>query len=559
MAAMKRPPKPLLTAPDLLQNKVQELQARLLEKEMALFLSEQQLRLKNQQIDLKNQQIRQKDLRIQILEEYVRLEKLRRYGQKSEKAVGQSELFNEVEMLAELDLPEPVAPDLIEAPAHPATRTNKLRPGRKPLPAELPRVRILHELSEDKRVCPCGCQLSAIGEAISEQLDIVPAQVRVLQHVRTKYACRACEQGVQTAPLPPQPIPKSQASPGLLAHLMVAKYIDAQPLHRQEKALARSQVHLPRQTQANWMIRASHLFQPLLNLMRDILLSGPYLHCDETRIQVLKEPDKPAESQSYMWVQVGGLPNRRVILYDYRDTRSGRVPVELLADYQGYLMVDGYEGYAAVGRQDGVRLLACWVHARRKFVEARQAQPKSSKTATRADQVIQQIAKLYKVERDGQALMPEARHQLRQERSLPILAELRAWLDATREQVLPSGKLGEAIAYLDKYWPRLVRYCEDGRLPIDNNPAENAIRPFVIGRKNWMFSATQKGAHASAAIYSLIETVRANGLEPYHYLRHVLKELPKAQSVEDYERLLPWNLTADTLIESRLADERGVG
>jgi transposase len=540
---MKRPPTPLPTDPVQLQNMILELQSRLSEKEAALSHSEQQ--------------VHQKNLRIQILEEYVRLEKLRRYGQKSEKAVGQGELFNEVEAFAEPDIPEQPISDPASRP--PVDRSTKPRPGRKPLPAELPRVRILHELPAEQQTCPCGCQLTAIGEEVSEQLDIVPAQVRVLQHVRTKYACRTCEQGVQTAPLPPQPIPKSQASPGLLAHIMVAKYLDAQPLHRQEKALARSQVHLPRQTQATWMIRASQLFQPLLNLMRDTLLSGPYLHCDETRLQVLKEPDKPAESQSYMWVQVGGLPDRRVILYDYRDTRSGRVPVELLADYQGYLMVDGYEGYAAVGRQDGVRLLACWVHARRKFVEARQAQPKSSKTATRADHPIQQIGRLYAVERDAQALSPEARHQLRQERSLPILAELRTWLDENRKQVLPSGKLGEAIAYLDKYWPRLVRYCEDGRLPIDNNPAENAIRPFVIGRKNWLFSATPKGAHASAAIYSLIETTRANGLEPYHYLRHVLKELPKAQSVEDYERLLPWNLTADTLIESRLVDERVVG
>ena len=539
MVAMKRPPNPLPSDPAHLQNLVLELQAQLL---------------------VQQRQLQQKDLRIQILEEYVRLEKLRRYGPKSEKAAGQGELFNEVETLAEVDLPEPTALERAEAPAHPsARRTSTPRPGRKPLPAELPRVRILHELSEGQQVCPCGCQLKVIGEEVSEQLDIVPAQVRVLQHVRQKYACRACEQGVLTAPLPPQPIPKSQASPGLLAHLMVAKYLDAQPLHRQEKALARSQVHLPRQTQATWMIRASQLFQPLLNLMRDALLSGPYLHCDETRVQVLKEPDKPPESQSYMWVQVGGLPDRRVILYDYRDTRSGRVPVELLADYQGYLMVDGYEGYGAVGRQDGVQLLACWAHARRKFVEAGKAQPKASKTTRRADQVIQQIARLYKIEREAQEFSPEARYQFRQERSLPILADLRAWLDENRAQVLPSGKLGEAIAYLDKYWPRLVRYCEDGRLPIDNNPAENAIRPFVIGRKNWLFSASQQGAHASAAIYSLIETVRANGLEPYHYLRHVLKALPRVQSVEDYERLLPWSLTADTLIESRLADEGGVG
>jgi len=390
---------------------------------------------------------------------------------------------------------------------------------------------------------------------------VVPLKVRVIQHVRKKYACKQCEDTVKTSPLPPQPVPKSMASPGLLAHIMVSKYLDALPLYRQQRIFARQDIHLPRQTQANWMIRCRHLFQPLLNLMRDELLSGPVIHCDETRLQVLKEKGKTPESQSYMWVQTGGPPDQKVVLYDYRDTRSGKVPIELLQDYQGYLMVDGYEGYQPVGRQTGITLMACWAHARRKVMEAKKALPKAKKgstTETQVDRVLNQIGKLYAIEKEAAALDSEARYALRQESSLPVIKALRSWLDEALQTVLPSGKLGEAIQYLNKYWPRLVLYCEDGQLPIDNNPAENAIRPYMIGRKNWLFSASTQGAHASAAIYSIIETCRTNGLEPYHYLRHILKELPQASSMEDYERLLPWKLDAETLVDSRLADEGGV-
>jgi transposase len=504
--------------------------------------------------------LKRKDARIQILEEYYRLSQLRQFGNRSEKFKGQGELFNEAECFEIPDEQETAK----EPPAPSSSRqTTNNQKGRKPLPADLPRIKKIHDLADHEKQCDCGCQLTEIGEEINEQFDVVPLQMRVIQHIRKKYACKACESNLKTSPLPAQPIPKSMASPGLLAHIMVSKYLDALPLHRQERIFARHKIHLPRQTQANWMIQSHPLLQPLLNVMRDELLSGFYVHCDETRVQVLNEKGKSAESQSYMWVQRGGPPGKDIILYDYRDTRSGKVPLELLQDYQGYLMVDGYEGYQPVGREKGITLMACWVHVRRKFFEAKKAQPKPKKGAatppSKADWMIDKIGQLYAIEKTGKSFSTEDRLQLRVAQSLPLLEEIRQRLDEVMHTVTPSSKLGEAIHYANKYWNRLIRYCEDGRLPIDNNPVENAIRPFVIGRKNWMFSASEKGAHASAGIYSIIETCRANGMEPYHYLRHIFKELPKVKVIEEYESLLPWNLDGSTLVESRLADEGGVG
>jgi hypothetical protein len=253
-----------------------------------------------------------------------------------------------------------------------------------------------------------------------------------------------------------------------------------------------------------------------------------------------------------MWVQSGGPPDKAVTLFDYRSSRAGQVPVQLLQDYRGYLMTDGYEGYNALVLQDGIEHLCCWAHVRRKFIEAQRAQPKSkspkSPAIGKADMALNYIGKLYGIEqrsRDGDAA---TRYQARQQESVPLLQQLRLWLDKTLSTVLPSGKLGEALQYLHKYWPKLIRYTEGGDLPIDNNRAENAIRPFVVGRKNWLFSDTPQGAHASAIIYSVIETAKANDLEPYAYLRRVFSVLPAATSVADIEALLPWNIEREVLV-----------
>lgn len=490
----------------------------------------------NEQLLCENRHVK---AQVRSLQEQINLLLAKRFGPSSEQfSPDQIRLFNEAEhAVAEAELVE--VPTTVPIAGH--TRSKR---GRQPLPEALPRVRIEHTLPEAERSCSCGCQLTRIGEEISEQLDIVPAQVRVLQHVRGKYACKACEQSVRTAPLPAQPIPKSMASPGLLAHVTVAKYQDALPLYRQERILQRIGVELPRATLANWMIRAGELIQPLINLMRDRLLAYDILQMDETTVQVLKEPGKSAQSKSYLWVQRGGPPEHPLILYDYDPSRGQAVPLRLLEGYQGYLQTDGYEGYHAVVAGGEITHLGCWAHARRKFDEALKALGKKPHPGKggRATKGLVYIQKLYRIERLVKEAEPQERHRYRNEHARALLAEIRAWLDAALPEVPPTSATGKALNYLHNEWPKLVRYLEDGRLAIDNNRIENAIRPFVVGRKNWLFSDTVNGVKASASLYSLIETAKANALEPYAYLRYLFTELPKAETVEAIEALLPGNI-----------------
>jgi transposase len=480
------------------------------------------------------QLLAQMQSKVVLLEEENALLRQRLFGRKSEQttdpATPQLPLFNEAESIE--------TPASVEADEEVVT-PSKRRGKRKPLPADLPRIEIIHDLPEHELTCICGCRKHAIGEETSEQLEIVPMQIRVIKHIRKVYGCRGCETAPVTADKPAQLIEKSMASPSVLAMLLTTKYVDGLPLHRFEKVLARHGVDIPRQTLARWVIQCCEHFQPLLNLMRDRLLESPVIHCDETRVQVLKEPDRDPTSQSWMWVQASGPPERPVILFDYTTSRAQEVPLRLLADYRGYLMTDDYAGYNAVGTQPGVERLACMAHARRKFVDAQKVQPKG-KTG-RADVALAMINKLYGIERDLKDVTDDQRFAGRQAQSLPVLTQLRSWLEKTLPQVTAQSALGKAVHYLGNNWSRLERYIEAGFLPIDNNAAERAIKPFVIGRKAWLFSDTPKGAAASAQLYSLIETAKANGQEPYAWLRHVLERLPQAESVEDFEALLPWN------------------
>ena len=490
----------------------------------------------------KDQILSEKDRRIAALEEYIRLQNIRLFGAKSEKNPDQQELFNEVELCV---VAEEILTELAEEKAASSTVADEQpkKPGRKPLPFDLPRIRIEHDIPESEKHCACGCMRTEIGEETSEQLDIIPAKIQVLVHVRKKYACKQCESGITIAPLPAQPLPKSNASPGLLAHVAISKYQDALPLYRQETILQRAGVDLGRNTLANWMIKAGILIQPLLNLIQDQMLSYPVLQCDETRVQVLKEPGKEPSSNSYMWVRVGGPPTRKMILFHYASGRGGAVASELMADYHGYLQTDDYGGYNAIGKDSKITQLGCWAHARRKFIDAQKAIGKNKKSG-KATTAINLISKLYAIERRlRKSNVDEGEiYRVRQQEALPQLEKLRLWLDTTLHAVTPKGLLGKALSYLDKNWEKLTIYTQDGRLAIDNNGAENAIRPFVVGRKNWLFSASVRGAKASANLYSLIETAKANGCEPYAYLRHVFAELPKVQTVEQIEALLPWNI-----------------
>lgn len=489
--------------------------------------------------------------RTELLTEQLRLLRAKMFGRSSEKTPFEHpSLFNEAEQDADgqEDAPDAdISETEQEAEEAAITVAGHIRSpkGRKPLSPDLPRKEVIHDLPADQKICGLdGHELEEIGREISEQLEIIPAQVKVLQHIRIKYGCPHCRQGVKIAPPPRRPLPKAMASASMLAYVAVSKYADALPLYRQEGILKRYGLDLSRTTLANWMIGSGQLVQPLINLMQDRMLDHGYIRMDETTLQVLDEPGKAATSKSYMWVRVGGSLTERVILFNYDASRGGQVPKELLAGYKGWLQTDGYDGYLAIGAQLGVEHFGCWAHVRRMFVEAVTGAGKGGKHS-KAQQGVNWIAKLYAIEKRIRGRTPQERFEVRQREVPPILKDIRAWMDELSPRVLPSSLTGKALAYMYGQWDRLIRYIEDGRLEIDNNGAENAIRPFVVGRKNWLFSDTVRGAKASANLYSLIETAKANGVEPYAYLRHVFDRIPAAQTLEDFEALLPWNLNRD--------------
>jgi len=487
------------------------------------------------------------------LEQRLRLLNLIIYGPKSEKRprTGQEQqlsLFDEAEQAVEEQKPQTFE----EACAPVSTRRKR---GRRPIPADLPRVEIVHDVPESEKGCPCGAELVRIGEEVSEKLDIVPAKIQVIRHIRPKYACRACEgveahgPTVKTVPMPLQIIPQGIVTPGLLAHVAVAKYADALPLYRQEKQFARLGLDISRGTLAGWMIRVAKACDPLIDMIIAEIRSGPIVNMDETTVQVLRELDRTNTSKSYMWVARGGTPGKPVVLFRYYPTRAGSVAAEILGDFKGYLQTDGYSGYEALGEREGLRHLGCMAHVRRKFVEVEKAGAKKGKGGT-AHAALDLIGKLYDVERQAekQKLKPEQIAALRAEKSRPILDKLKALLDACIASTPPKSPLGKAIGYAIKQWERLVVYLEDGRLRPDNNLAENAIRPFAVGRKNWLFSGHPRGANASAAIYSLMETAKANGLEPYRYLRYLFEHLPAATTDAQRMALLPQYIDPQSLI-----------
>jgi transposase len=490
-----------------------------------------------------------------------------RYGRSSERlSADQLALFNEAEAEPEPDEPggDEAAPGA--EPEAAALGPSPRRRGKRALAPELERIEVRHELPESERCCPQdGTALEVIGEQTSEQLDIVPAQVRVLRHIQVKYACPCCHEHVVTAPKPRAPIPGSQASPGLLAHVAVSKYLDHWPLYRQGVVFERMGAVVHRSTMSQWMRKAGELVQPLVNLLDDTLREQSYLHMDETTVQVLKEPGKAPESVSYMWVRVAGERERPVVLFDYDPSRSRTVAQRLLDGFHGILHSDGYAGYdAAIGKY-GLLSAGCWAHARRRFDEVFKAAGLNPKAplprgkpppaaVRKAAKALQLMKTLFAIEHRIRERLPEERVPVRQAESRPVVEALRAWLDATRPTVTPKSKLGQALAYLDGQWSRLVVFLDHGEVEMTNNAAEQAIRPFAVGRKNWLFSDTQGGAKASANLYSLLMTAKANGLEPYGYLRHLFERLPEATDIGDFEQLLPWNVDRTQILYSALGD-----
>ena len=412
--------------------------------------------------------------------------------------------------------------------------------GRKALPKNLPRHREIHDLSAQEKICACGCELHKIGEEVSERLDYVPAQATVIEIVRFKYACKSCEEGVKTSPVPAQAIPKGIPTAGLLAHILTSKYVDHLPLYRQSNMLQRIGVDISRGTMSGWVLKCGELLSPLRDLLKDHIVSDTYVRADETPVQVLQEPNRKDTTKSYIWVYLTGGHKNFGVVYEYKETRSGEGPEEFLKDFKGYLQSDAYGGYNGIINRPGNTAVGCWAHARRKYVAVVKMFPdKPGKAA----EIVGVIKGLYKIEEEmkEQQLSPEGVKILRQEKSKPILEKLKKQLQGLKLMVPPKNPLAGAIGYTLNNWNSLTTYLEDGRLDIDNNAAERAIRPFAIGRKNWLFMGNPNGAKAASIIYSLIETAKANELEPYKYLRHVLETIPSIEP-KNLSSLLPWNV-----------------
>lgn len=481
----------------------------------------------SEQLNSKEEQLTNERHKVELLEEQVRLLLHKRFGASSERDMhpGQQSLFNEVE--AEADLESPVDDDVVVVAAH-----SKRKPGRKPLPAHLPRVVVRHDLADEDKICACGNPLHCIGAETSEQLDIIPEEIYVIHNICPKYACRQCDEaGVTTAPIPTRIIPKSNVTPGLLAYVATGKYVDGLPLHRMEKIFDRLGYQLSRRTMANWMIQLAGILAPVMEGLQTQLRQSRVLQMDETRVQVLDEPN----SQSYMWVTISGGTDPPVVCYAYEPTRGGDVPIRILDGFTGALVTDGYAGYNAVAKGNQVVHAGCMAHVRRKFDEALKLQGKQR--TGRAQLALSKIKKLYAIEAGIKTHSADDKVKVRQDKARPVMQELRAWLDQCLQDVAPKTTLGKALRYMHGEWDRLLPYLDDGNIPIDNNRCENAIRPFVVGRKAWLFAKSTRGANASATIYSIIESAKANQLEPYHYLRYLLTEI--AAGNRDYDAMLP--------------------
>lgn len=492
-----------------------------------------ELQSKNNELHFENQGLQQK---LRHLMEQWQLSLQKRFGASSEGLPGQGELFNELE-----DTLEPAVDDVAKDQT---TTTPPKKPRRPRIDASLPREEVLHDISDEEKICACcGHDLHRMGEETSEELKFIPATIKVLRHVRPKYSCRECEKHsthntVKIAPVKASILPKSIASPSLLAQIISAKFQFGLPLYRQEAMFKQYGIELNRQTMSRWMLKVSDTLRPLYQRMHEILLKQPALWADETTLNVL-DVDK---SKCYMWVYGCGsekpkpdkLPN--IVLYEYQDGRGGVHPADFLAGYSGPLLVDGYQGY----EQTDAMLAGCWAHARRKFIEAKTVQGKGK--SGKADQALSFIQKLYGIEQTIKNDSPAQKQLKRDALVRPVMEKLKAWLDKSALQVNPQSLLGKAIHYTLKQWDKLQVYRRDGHLSIDNNRAERAIKPFVIGRKAWLFSKSRGGAEASAILYSLVETAKANGLMPVDYLMSLFEQLPLLNEDDGIDSLLPWNI-----------------
>lgn len=480
-------------------------------------------------------------------EKYAALQRLI-FGPKSEKHQKENPkqdlLFNEAETFFDVSNRKPAT---ITVGQH-----ERKKAGRKPFPDNLERNEIVHALSDEERACPsCGALRPEIGEERKEELRLIPAKAVIDVHVMKKYGpcpCKAC-QGTETAPIIQAPgnakiVPGSRFSNGTIAFFLTSKFVDAQPFYRMEGILSRWGVDTGRSTLCSLAMNAGRAVGDLVQAIRDDLKTSPVIGMDETPLQVLHEKNRSAMAKSYMWVASGFRDGKKLLFFHYHPTRSGSVALEFLNGYSGYLQTDGYSGYSQVGEAPGIVHMGCMAHIRRKFFDA----DKVSGGSGDAAEFLSMISALYHTEAllrqryEGKEFEKTAFLAERKRLQEPQLATMHEWLTVRSQSVTPSSGLGKAVSYALGQWDQVVRYLEHALLTPDNNAVENAIRPFVLGRKNWLFSNTPVGAHTSAGLYSLIETAKANGHEPYKYLCYLFDMLPKAKTLEERLSLLPYRL-----------------
>jgi transposase len=469
-----------------------------------------------------------------------------KYGPSSEKTVvtdgscEQLSLFNEVELEADGVIDEPVEKISKGKVTPKSKRVRKVQ-----IIKDLPVTEVLCEAPDEALTCPkCHTDLKVLGkEVVREELEYIPAQLRIVKYVRFSYECPKCKHTdrpyIIKAGVPTSLMNHSLASPSSVANVIYQKYVNGIPLYRQEKDWERMGIVLSRATMANWTIKcADDYITPVVDRMKELLLKRDILHADETPVQVLREPGKKPQTKSYMWLyRTGNDGDVPIILYDYRPSRSGDNAEEYIKGFNGYLHTDGYSGY---NKLTGVTRCGCWAHLRRKFDEALPIGKASEATGSYAQQGIAWCNKLFSIEKDLADMSPEDRYNKRLELEKPVLEAFWAWLDSFVP--LRGSKLAKAVTYARNQKPYLENYLKDGRCAISNNIAENAIRPFVTGRKNWLFADTPKGATSSAAIYSIVETAKANGLDVFAYLEQLLMHMPDWDHTSEFlDELMPWS------------------
>lgn len=500
----------------------------------SLFSEYENLKIENlglrSQVENKTETLKIYEQEISQLHEMLRELRRGKFGAKSERWESAEQLvFNEAEV--ESRKPDPLGEDESEVKVSAHT---KKRGHRRALPESLEREEVVIELPESERFAEDGTPLKVIGHEISEKLSYEPAKTKVIVYRRAKYGVESGDYE-KTAPPVPSIIPKGIATPELLASVVVEKYGYGMPLYRQEYKFDQMGIDLTRQTMARWVVKSAEACMPVWNILCDRLLNSFYVSCDETHTQVLKENGRTAESKSWMWVRCVPTGKNKIILFDYDPHRSAEVAKRLLEEFKGFLQVDGYASYNILEKDIEIIRIGCNMHGRRYFESAKVV---GAKTGTSlAEVALKFYQDLYDHEEILRPLPPEERHRRRQEVQVPIWKAFTEWVDANCGKVPPKSKIGKAFGYFKSEYKYLIGYLQDGRLEMDNGFAERAIRKFAIGRNNWMFADTEAGANASAMFYSLLITAKVNDVNIYEVMRYLFTEIPKATSVEQFEKL----------------------